>query len=206
MFTTNQTPRHDSVVRFLVVVPKFGRLALLIAALAVPWVGYGFSSGPYGGFTGAPGEDNCRHCHKSFPLNSGGGMITIDGFPDSYTPGETYHVTISMVSQTALDWGFEATVITDQGKKRAGKLIVTDPAHTKIVPGIFLTERRYIEQKTAGHYDGQRGGVSWMFDWRAPKKAKGPITIYACGNAGNDNDKPTGDFIYSVQHTAMPPT
>jgi Reeler domain-containing protein len=181
------------------------RLTLLAAALAVPLVGYGFSSGAYGGFCGAPGEDTCRHCHDSFPLNVGGGSLAIDGFPDAYTPGETYHVTITLTSPSARDWGFQTTVLTERGHMRVGKFILTDREHTKVVPGIFMTTRLYVEQKSAGHYDGQTGSASWTFDWRAPAKDKGAITIYACGNAGNDNDKPTGDFIYSVQKTAQPP-
>jgi len=175
----------------------------LAAALAVPLVGSAFSDGAYGGFSGAPGEETCRHCHKSFPLNSGGGSLTIDGFPDVYATGETYHVTVTLASPTAVEWGFQATVLSGANAP-VGKLLVTDREHTKIVPGIFKLERRYVEQKHAGHFEGQRDAASWTFDWRAPKKDKGAITIYASGNAGNGNDKPTGDFIYFVQRTSLP--
>ena len=85
------------------------------------------------------GRGDIRHCHDSFPLNVGGGLLTIEGFPELYAPGETYHITILLSSPTALDWGFQATVLSD-AKKRVGKLIVTDRDHTKIVPGIFMTD------------------------------------------------------------------
>jgi hypothetical protein len=184
------------------------KLVVVAAALALSLAGahhpgLAFSSGAYGGFSGAPGEDTCRHCHDSFPLNAGGGLLTIEGFPEIYAPGETYHVTVSLGNPSARDWGFQATVLTD-AKKRAGRIVLTDREHTKVVPGIFMLDRLYVEQKEAGHFDGQTGGATWSFDWRAPKKDKGPITIYVCGNAGNDNDKPTGDFIYAVQQTAEP--
>jgi hypothetical protein len=180
------------------------RAVLLAGALAAPWAGYGFSSGPYGGFTGAPGEETCRHCHDSFPLNVPGGLLTIEGFPEIYTPGETYHVTVRLTSQSGLRWGFEATVLSAK-KRPVGKLLVTDRDHTKLTTGIVLTDRVYVEQKEAGSYGGQREGASWTFDWRAPKKDKGPITIYAAGNAANDNEQKTGDFIYSAEATAQPP-
>lgn len=184
--------------------PRLVRIVLLGAALGAPWAGYGFSSGAYGGFTGAPGEDTCRHCHDSFPLNVAGGLLTLEGFPEAYVPGETYHVRVSLASESGLRWGFQATVLTDT-KKRVGKLVLTDRDHTKLTTGIFLTDRVYVEQKSAGSYGGQRDGATWEFDWRAPKKDKGPVTIYVCGNVGNDNGKNTGDFIYYVQQTAQPP-
>jgi hypothetical protein len=162
------------------------------------------SKGPFPGFTGAPGEQTCRHCHDNFPLNMPGGELTIGGFPDVYVPGETYSITVGLASDSAFDWGFQATVLTSNAK-RAGKFIVTDPEHTKAVKGIFDTERRYIEQKEAGHYDDVRWAVSWTFDWRAPKKDKGPVTIYVAGNAGNDNGQPTGDLIYYREATAQSP-
>jgi hypothetical protein len=192
-----------SVLSYATVGTTLTRLALLIGALSVPWVGYGFSSGAYGGFSGAPGEETCRHCHKSFPLNVGGGLLTVEGFPDVYAPGETYAVTVTLSNPTALDWGFQATVL-NEGAKPIGKLIVTDREHTKIVPGIFKLDRRYVEQKKAGHFDDQRDSATWTFAWRAPKKPRGPITIYVSGNAGNDNDKATGDFVYAAQKTAQP--
>lgn len=178
-------------------------IAAVAAAALAPDAGMASSSGPFGGFTGAPGEETCRHCHKSFPLNVPGGLLTITGFPETYVPGVTYAVTVTLVSDSGLVWGFEATVLSDK-RKRAGKLSVSDPSTTKVVPGVFLTTREYVVQKKAGSYDEQRGSVSWTFNWKAPKKNKGPLTIYVAGNVGNDNEKNTGDFIYASQVTSQP--
>ena len=155
---------------------------LLAAALALPLLGAGeagnaSSSGPFPGFTGAPGEETCRHCHDTFPINPGGGELRIEGFPETYVPGETYRVTISLESPSGLRWGFQATVL-GENRKRAGKVIATDKSKTKVVAGIFEPNRRYIEQKRAGTFEGQRGGASWELAWRAPKRSKGAITIY----------------------------
>lgn len=183
---------------------KLLRSSLLVAALSVPWVGYGFSSGAYGGFTGAPGEDTCRHCHDTFPINVAGGLLTVDGFPDVYVPGETYHVTVTLASASGLRWGFQATVLTEKNRP-AGKLVLTDRDHTKVVAGIFKTDRRYVEQKQSGSFGGQRDSATWSFDWRAPKKDKGPVTIYVAGNVGNDNGQLTGDLVYRIEKTANGP-
>jgi hypothetical protein len=183
---------------------------LLGAALALPLLGAGdtgiaSSSGPFPGFTGAPGEETCRHCHDTFPINPGGGELRIEGFPETYVPNETYPVTITLESPSGVKWGFQATVL-GENRKRAGKVIVTDKDTTKVVAGIFEPNRRYLEQKRAGTFEGQRGAASWEFAWRAPKRAKGVITIHVSGNVANGNGEPTGDFIYYAEKTSLPAT
>lgn len=178
-------------------------VALVAALGSGPEPGIAASSGAYGGFTGAPGEDTCRHCHDTFPLNSAVGTMTLEGFPETYVPGERYPVTVTLASESGLKWGFQATVLTANGK-RVGKLVATDRKLTKVVPGIFFETRSYVEQRGAGSFEGQRGGASWAFDWKAPKRDKGPVTIYVAGNVGNANGDMTGDFIYYLERTAQP--
>jgi hypothetical protein len=186
----------------LAAIALLGLAAAMTAALA-PDAGMASSKGPFGGFTGAPGEETCRHCHDSFPLNVPGGLLAVTGFPEAYVPGQTYAVTVTLTSDSGVAWGFEATVLSEK-KKRVGKLSVIDRETTKIVPGVFLTTREYVVQKKAGSYDGQRGSASWTFNWRAPRKDKGPLTMYVAGNVANDNEKKTGDFIYATQVTSQP--
>lgn len=183
-------------------------LAVLAGALVLPMlgskeVGTASSNGPFPGFTGAPGEETCRHCHDTFPLNVGGGELRIEGFPEVYVPGESYPVTVRLESQSGLSWGFQATVLA-ANRKRAGKFIVADKKILKVKKGVFEPNRRYIEQKRPGTYVGQRGGASWEFTWKAPKRDKGPVTIYVSGNVANGNGEPTGDFIYYAEKTAQP--
>src|SRR5438128_1861326 len=112
-FDFDMTPWRSKKVR--------RRLGLLVAsvALGLPFVASpadtgAFAHGPYGGFTGAPGEDTCRHCHSGEKLNFPGGELAISGFPATYTPGETYTVTITLSSPVAKRWGFEATVLNEK--------------------------------------------------------------------------------------------
>lgn len=176
---------------------------LITCLLLSPTEGRASAKGPFPGFSGAPGEETCRHCHTTFPINQAGGELRIDGFPEFYTPGEIYSVTVTLSSNIATRWGFQATSLSEK-KKPAGKPIATDKSVTKVVNGIFFPERVYIEQKNAGTYKNQTGSVSWEFDWMAPKRNKGPVTLYVSGNAGNGDGDKTGDRIYFVEAVAQP--
>jgi hypothetical protein len=184
-------------------------LTLLIFALALPLVvapdeTRASAKGPFPGFTGAPDEDTCRHCHDSFPINSPGGSLDVEGFPDVYELGRRYSIMIRLASEWGLRWGFQATTL-DARDKKGGKLQVTDPLLTKKVRGYFIPDRIYVEQKKAGTYPGITGGVSWTFDWIAPTADKGPITLYVSGNAANNNGNVAGDQIYFAARTAVAP-
>jgi hypothetical protein len=195
-------PHASSATLYRRRVLLFATLAAIVLSLT-PGGGSAASHGPFPGFTGAPKEDTCRHCHDSYALNPSGGSILISGFPASYQPGTSYPVTVALASDTASRWGFQATVLTEKNK-RAGKFVATDAARTKVVDGYFIPNRDYIEQKAAGTFRGTRGGVSWTFTWQAPKVDKGPVTIFVSGNAANDNGKPTGDFVYFARTTSLP--
>lgn len=184
-------------------------LVLVACALAAPFLSTpgeagAAAKGPFPGFTGAPDEDTCRHCHDSFRLNEQGGSITIEGFPESYELGQRYTVTVTLASDSGLRWGFQATAL-DGRNKRGGKLLVTDKARTQKVRGYFIQDRIYIEQKKLGTFPGVRGAVAWSFDWVAPTTSRGPITLYVSGNAANDDGKTTGDLIYFATETAAAP-
>lgn len=69
------------------------------------------------GATGAPGEVNCTQCHADFPINSGGGSVSVtSNIPGwTYTPGQTYtiNVTVSQTGQTLFGWGLVALKQTE---------------------------------------------------------------------------------------------
>src|SRR6185369_17901019 len=95
-------------------------------------VGAKISPGPPLGFTGAPGEGTCVGCHYTFnqpnPPNSGG-KVEITGLPATYTPGQSYTVTIMLSHPTARAWGFELTALDAVGtSSTVGALTVTTPA------------------------------------------------------------------------------
>ena len=67
-------------------------VALLLTDNPVGRRSYARSSGPDPGFTGAPGEFNCRECH----LEDGAppGSIGISA-PQTNEPGQTYQITVN---------------------------------------------------------------------------------------------------------------
>jgi hypothetical protein len=177
---------------------------LCLPLLAGPEDGHASAKGAFPGFTGAPGEDDCRHCHDTYSLNPQGGGLMVVGFPETYTPGDTYTITVTLASDSGLRWGFQATALTER-RKHAGKFIATDRLTTKVERGFFIPERTYIGHKQAGTFRGHRGSVSWTFDWRAPKRNKGVVTLYVAGNASNDNGNKEGDPIYATRVSSQPP-
>ncbi len=198
------------------------KTAVLIFAL-IAYAGYALSErgvtggyakispGPPLGFTGAPNEGNCTGCHYSFPLNSSGGRVEITGLPASFTPGQSYTVTVTVTHPTARAWGFELTALDASGtSSTAGALSVTDSATTlKRDSTASGALRAYLSHNDeAGIAKGKAGSNSWSFVWTAPAAAVGDITFYAAGNAANNQVSPEDDYIYTtsvvVKSTANP--
>ncbi len=90
-------------------------LIALILCLSVG-IAAAFSSGPPNGRTDAPGEGNCTGCHSTFPLNSGSGTLAVSGVGASYNADQDYDLLVSLDDPDASRWGFEFTVIGDDGE------------------------------------------------------------------------------------------
>lgn len=169
-----------------------------------------FSSGPPAARTGAPAlgsfpaEPTCTACHTSFALNSGPGTLSITGLPANYSPNQDVTVTVTLNQADRLRYGFEATALDDQGQK-AGDLIVTDAARTRIVSGSGnFAGRQYIQHIFAGVTPNGTNQNSWTFTWRAPAQSVGRVTFYVAGNAANGNSNNQGDYIYNINASVQP--
>ncbi len=169
-----------------------------------------FSSGPPPSRTGAPAlgsfsaEPACTACHTTFPLNSGPGTLTITGLPANYTPNQEVAVTVTLNQADRARYGFEATVLNDQGQ-RAGDLVVTDSARTQLRDGTGnFAGRQYIEHTFAGGTPNGTNQNSWTFTWRAPAQSVGRVTFYVAGNAANGNNANSGDYSYTINQSVQP--
>ena len=163
----------------------------------------------FDGATGAPGdllgEAACTYpggCHQSFALNSGPGLLTIEA-PSSYTPGETYAITVDLSQTGQMRWGFELTVLFPGEMEflKAGTLASTD-SNTHVSQNFGRDYMKHTEQGTAPE---QPNGNSWTFDWTAPDQDVGPVTFYAAGNAANNANAQLGDYIYTTNVTIPAP-
>lgn len=168
-------------------------LLLMVFGVTVP-VALANSAGPSPGVTGAPGENSCRECHTTAPLNDGVGRVTIEGVPEQYDAGATYTITVRVARQDRSRWGFQLTALTSS-LDPAGTFAVVNAQQTQI-----KTEggRQYVEHRTAGTFAGTSGGAEWTVRWTAPDASAGIVAFYAAGNAANNNNANSGDNIYTT--------
>jgi len=155
-----------------------------------------YSSAPPNARTNAPGEGNCTGCHSSFPLNSGSGSLSVSGISGAYEAGQTYELAINLDDPAASRWGFEITIIGEDGLAigTVGNL----NGHTQIST---TATRVYVKQTSAGTQNGVTGGVTWPVRWTAPAEGSGDATIYMAGNAADGNFSTSGDRIYATSET-----
>jgi uncharacterized protein (TIGR03437 family) len=167
---------------------------LFLAASSAAWA---HSAGADPGLTGSPGDagDTCTLCHG--PLNNARGSAKINFPGTSYTPGQTYRMSVLITDPVARRWGFElgAWQSSNVTTKQAGTLASAD-GNTRI---ITQSSWRYITHTSAGTRPGSTGSLTFEFDWTAPAAGTGEVSFYAAANAANNNgNNDPGDFIYST--------
>ncbi len=155
-----------------------------------------YSGGPPDGVTGAPGEGLCSNagCHSGGDVT---GMTVALSSPWVLNPGDTVSMFLTVTHPTALRWGFELTILDDQGN-RAGALIVSDPTRTQLSS---TASRDYLKHTASGTFTGQPDSAIWTFRWLVP--ALPQVTLYVAANAADNNGFPSGDAIFA---TAIPLT
>jgi hypothetical protein len=165
-----------------------GLLFVLVALL--PGLGWAYSAAPPFGHTGAPGEQNCRACHASFPLNSGNGAFVIEG-PVEFLAGQPHTFTVRLQDPGQARWGFQLTT------RGVGTISLTEPTRTQVQTsggGI-----QYLAHTSVGTNAGTPNGpVSWTFTWTAPNPSPESVTFWAAGNAANNNGLNNGDYVYTT--------
>ncbi len=173
-------------------------IVVLATVLYVP-IAYGYSSGPPDNRAGnPPANANCTQCHSSFPLNSGSGSLTLSGLPTTYTPSQTYSLSLTLSDSLALRWGFELTSL-DPSWDQGGTFTITDATNTQLSDHA-ADSADFIKQTSTGTYAGSTGSASWNFDWTAPASTN-DITFYFAGNGANNNGFNTLDYIYTDTYT-----
>jgi hypothetical protein len=177
---------------------------------------FGYILGPDPGVNGVFGASlNCTTgCHNSFPVNSGTGGVTITGLPTSWTPGQTYPLTVSVqaaTSPTSRVYGFQLSSVVDSTGKQAGTLakvnatvqvICGAPGVEGVYPGINCAAAgaiQFAEHTNAGTPS------NFLVNWTAPADASiGAVRFNVAGNAGNGDSTNQGDHIYTKVYTVSP--
>jgi hypothetical protein len=121
------------------------------------------------GYSGAPGRLTCASsCH-----GSPGGSIYIDGFPELYTPGETYNVSIGHSTGDSIE-NFNSSCRIGDGTANAGTLA-----------GGTNTVTYNTSGETNGVHFSSSGQNSGTFQWIAPEAGTGEVRLYVAGIQGD---------------------
>ncbi|RKZ11988.1 hypothetical protein DRQ50_12685, partial [bacterium] len=169
------------------------KILLTLVLMTWPALAPGFSGGPPDGRTNAPGEGNCTACHSTFPLDSGLGTLTVDGVPGGWQPSTPYDLTVTLADPDAARWGFEFTILDDNGAS-TGTLTLLDANAQLSTSG----NRTYAKHTSAGTRPGTSVSSSWTVRWTAPAAGVGDITVYVTANGANNNGANSGDRIYAA--------
>jgi hypothetical protein len=142
-------------------------------------------------------------------LNNPRRELSIEGIPENYQPGKTYPLTLRF-SPPAESAGFELSVRFSEGDRagaQAGrlsgagdwvKIIIGRVDGSKISETSASNATQYAVQTAA------RNQAGWTVHWTAPDPAHGQVVFHVAANAGNGDDSPFGDFIYTTSAVCNP--
>lgn len=159
-----------------------------------------FRDGPPAQVTGGFGGDSCIACHSGNALNDGAGQLTLQGFPERYTPGATYDLELTLSRPPAIAAaGFQLAVrLADS--RQAGTIQVPANDQARVA---LLDERgvQYAHHRRAEPAPPAAETVRWKLSWTAPEEA-GEIFVHAAAVAGDGDESQTGDYVYTLEKTA----
>lgn len=158
---------------------------------------------------GAPAELTCNDvgCHSGNPMNFNG-KLEILGVPATYTPGNSYTITVRLTSTATQGdvnrkWGFQLTAVRLSDGTGAGSFTSST---LPVLNGTgSYSSRKYISHDADTVQLGAQSPVEWSFTWTAPAQDAGAVGFYAAGNAANGNLSNLGDFIYTASSTMQSP-
>jgi len=172
-------------------------------ATAVPVLVSAFVEGPVPGMTGGFGEPTCHQCHFDNRLNDAAGSLSVAGFPDHYTPGGRYVLTVTLVRPGLARGGFQLSARFDDSSRagrQAGSFELAD-SRLQLVAALS-GDVGYVQHTKPGSVASTPGQLRWLVPWIAPEN-DGTVVVHVSANASNDDDSPLGDFIYTVAvHTS----
>ncbi|MBI5060151.1 hypothetical protein HZB60_10275 [candidate division KSB1 bacterium] len=148
------------------------RIALVALSISVLAANV-FAHANYTGRSGAPGRNTCASsCHGVVPAN---GTVQISGFPATYTPGQTYLLTIARLSGGTIV-NFNASCRLGTGATNAG--VITAGTSTVVYN---------VTGETNGVHFTTGDLASGTFNWQAPAAGAGTVRLY-CGALQTDID------------------
>lgn len=163
------------------------------------------TSGAHPSATGAPGEGTCADattgCHSNAVINKDTlnvvNTLAFSSADSSYTPGQTYKITVSALKSGITKFGFEIVALTKSGNANTGTWVITDATRTHTLVGSgSLASRKYVTHSTAGTPAVSSGFGQWTFDWKAPLTNVGNVIFYYTTSCTNSNNANTGEQLF----------
>ena len=152
--------------------------------------------------TGGFGEPTCQSCHFEADLDAGPGDLRLEGVPSTYTAGETYTLTVTLVHAGVAAAGFEIAARFEKSAAQAGSF-APQPDDADRVEVTTDADVEYAHHLRPGTLPVATDTARWRVLWTAPADA-GTILFHAVGNAADGNDSPLGDFVYSASASSRP--
>src|SRR3989442_2257134 len=181
---------------------------------------FAYSTGPDTGLNGVFGSSiNCTSCHNSFAPNSGNGGVSVMGLPSSWTPGQTYPLTVAVQPATGSRiYGFQLSTVIDSSNppQQAGNLakvnntvqvVCGPPSGSVSIPGINCNTSGAIQ---FAEHTNANSTTTFTVNWTAPSSAAaGTVRFNVAGNAANGDFSTFNDHIYTqvyrIDPAAAPP-
>ncbi len=154
--------------------------------------------------TGAPtdGGQTCAMCHTQSDSNPASGSMSLD--IQSYTPGVAQSIHVTITDPQATRWGFQLTArIVNNETQEAGTLssgdsnvqVVCDNGSSTGSAAPCNGQREFAEHINAPRNGG--GSFTFNVNWMPPSTEVGKIVFYYSGVAGNNDNGPLGDHVYT---------
>lgn len=167
-----------------------------LAWAGAPAVAAWHVEGPPAGHTGGFGEPTCQACHTEYELNLAGGRLSLEGWPGTYLPGETYTLSVVLDAPDMTLAGFQLSV-RDESGAQAGEL---RPVDTRVA--VADSQGVSYAQHAAAGTDVTDGRTAvWTLSWVAPAHGN-PVRAHVAANSANGDNSPFGDLIYVASWAA----
>lgn len=152
-----------------------------------------------GTFTGGFGEESCHNCHFDNPVNDEAGRLELGGLPETYKPGDSYNITVTLTRPGLEKGGFQLAA-RHPDSSQAGSFQLDSRRLQFTDAGGPV---RYVQHTAEGTDPGEERRIRWDFVWTAPENGE-RVRFHLAANAGNGDESSFGDRIYTLARTVFP--
>lgn len=137
----------------------------------------------YTGYSGAPGRQTCANsCH-----GNSNGTVSVTGFPELYTPGTPYTITLTRNSGNNIR-NFNGSCRLGTGTSNAG-----------VISSGTGTSTYNVNGETNGIHCGSGNLATCSFTWTAPAAGSGQVRLYIGAYQGSSENGQTSELTLTSE-------